>query len=226
MPPPPPAAAARLHSAGCVGSGQAALLLSRKMALPPHLPPNPASHLLRSPSLPSRPPLPSLSPPRSRDFYDLLQVPRSADEAQIKRAYRKLALKLHPDKVQGGEEDKAAAAQKFADVSHGAGRGGAGWREPVRAAQLRKLLAQRQPGWVQAPVAHAAPHWQPSARPAHACLFCIVKMRHLGRVSPAAYEVLTDPEKRRVYDRYGEEGLKQMGGDGGRGGNPNDIFSQ
>ncbi len=34
----------------------------------------------------------------------------------------------------------------------------------------------------------------------------------------AAYEVLTDPEKRKVYDRYGEEGLKQMGGGGGGGG--------
>lgn len=33
---------------------------------------------------------------RSRDYYDLLQVPRSANDAQIKRAYRKLALKLHP----------------------------------------------------------------------------------------------------------------------------------
>ena len=33
-----------------------------------------------------------------------------------------------------------------------------------------------------------------------------------------------DPEKRKVYDRYGEEGLKQMGGGGG--GNANDIFSQ
>lgn len=42
----------------------------------------------------------------------------------------------------------------------------------------------------------------------------------------AAYEVLTDPEKRRVYDRYGEEGLKQMGGGGGGGHNAQDIFSQ
>ena len=43
----------------------------------------------------------------------------------------------------------------------------------------------------------------------------------------AAYEVLTDAEKRKVYDRYGEEGLKQMGqGGGGGGGSPQDIFSQ
>jgi DnaJ family protein B protein 11 len=45
--------------------------------------------------------------------------------------------------------------------------------------------------------------------------------------SCAAYEVLTDGEKRKVYDRYGEEGLKQMGQGGGRGGGgAQDIFSQ
>ena len=47
---------------------------------------------------------------------------------------------------------------------------------------------------------------------------------------PAAYEVLSDPEKRKIYDRYGEEGVKQhtaqesQGGGGGFGGG--DIFSQ
>jgi hypothetical protein len=54
-----------------------------------------------------------------RDYYDILQIPRSATDAQIKRAYRKLALKMHPDKVQGNDEEKKAAAAKFADVSHG-----------------------------------------------------------------------------------------------------------
>jgi DnaJ-class molecular chaperone len=39
--------------------------------------------------------------------------------------------------------------------------------------------------------------------------------------------VLTDAEKRKVYDQYGEEGLKQMGQGGGGGGhNPMDIFAQ
>jgi len=45
---------------------------------------------------------------------------------------------------------------------------------------------------------------------------------------PAAYEVLSEPEKRRIYDRYGEEGLKEHEGRGGRGGGggAQDIFSQ
>ena len=42
----------------------------------------------------------------------------------------------------------------------------------------------------------------------------------------AAYEVLSDAEKRRIYDRYGEEGLKQNEGRGGGGGGPQDIFAQ
>ena len=42
----------------------------------------------------------------------------------------------------------------------------------------------------------------------------------------AAYEVLSDEEKRRIYDRYGEEGLKQQQAQGGGGGGPADIFSQ
>lgn len=55
----------------------------------------------------------------SKDYYDILHVYRGADEATIKRAYRKLALKMHPDKVQGTEEEKRLAAEKFAEVGHG-----------------------------------------------------------------------------------------------------------
>ena len=69
---------------------------------------------------------------RRRDYYDLLSVPRSATEAQIKRAYRKVALKYHPDKVQGSEEEKKVAAEKFAEISHG--EGGEGRRRSRRRA--------------------------------------------------------------------------------------------
>ncbi|VFQ68655.1 unnamed protein product [Cuscuta campestris] len=93
----------------------------------------------------------------SKSYYDILQVPKGASEDQIKRAYRKLALKYHPDKNQGNEE----ANKKFAEINN-------------------------------------------------------------------AYEVLSDSEKKNIYDRYGEEGLKQhaaSGGGRGAGMNIQDIFS-
>ncbi|KAJ6806163.1 dnaJ protein ERDJ3B-like [Iris pallida] len=98
----------------------------------------------------------ALSAIGAKNYYDVLQVPRGASEEQIKRAYRKLALKYHPDKNQGNEE----ANKKFAEINN-------------------------------------------------------------------AYEVLTDSEKRNIYDRHGEEGLKQHAAGGGRGGGMNmqDIFS-
>ena len=39
------------------------------------------------------------------------------------------------------------------------------------------------------------------------------------------YEILSDPQKRQVYDQYGEEGLSGEGGMGG-GVNAEDLFSQ
>ena len=48
-----------------------------------------------------------------RDYYAILNVPRSASTDEIKKTYRQLALKYHPDKNSG---DKAAAA-KFREVT-------------------------------------------------------------------------------------------------------------
>ncbi|KAM5584912.1 dnaJ protein [Rosa sericea] len=82
-------------------------------------------------------------------YYEVLGVSKTASPEDLKKAYKKAAIKNHPDK--GGDPEKF------------------------------KELAQ-------------------------------------------AYEVLSDPEKREIYDQYGEDGLKEgMGGPGGH--DPFDIFS-
>lgn len=44
------------------------------------------------------------------DFYDVLGVSRTASEAEIKKSYRKLAVKWHPDK---NPNNQAEASEKF-----------------------------------------------------------------------------------------------------------------
>ncbi|KIY62465.1 DnaJ-domain-containing protein [Cylindrobasidium torrendii FP15055 ss-10] len=86
------------------------------------------------------------------DYYKLLGVSKGADDNEIKKAYKKMALKFHPDRNGGSEE----ASQKFKEISE-------------------------------------------------------------------AFEVLSDKNKRAIYDQFGEEGLKGGGptpgaGAGGPGG--------
>jgi molecular chaperone DnaJ len=74
------------------------------------------------------------------DYYALLQVEKSCDDGELKKAYRKMAMLYHPDRN----------------------------REPDAEARFKEITE--------------------------------------------AYEVLRDPQKRAVYDRYGEAGLKRGAG--------------
>ena len=49
-----------------------------------------------------------------KDYYELLGVERDASDKAIKRAFRKLALKYHPDKNPGKD-----AQEKFAEIANG-----------------------------------------------------------------------------------------------------------
>ncbi|CAK9317442.1 unnamed protein product [Citrullus colocynthis] len=74
------------------------------------------------------------------DYYNILKVNRNANDDDLKKAYRRLAMKWHPDK---NPNNKKEAETKFKQISE-------------------------------------------------------------------AYEVLSDPQKKAIYDQYGEEGLKDM----------------
>ena len=81
-----------------------------------------------------------------RDYYEVLGIDKSADKETIKKAYRKLAVKYHPDRNPGDKE----AEEKFKEATE-------------------------------------------------------------------AYEVLSDDQKRPIYDQYGFAGLDGMGGGAGGG---------
>jgi len=83
----------------------------------------------------------------NKDYYEILGLKKNASEADIKKAYRKLAREHHPDMVD--ESDKAAAEKRFKDINE-------------------------------------------------------------------AYQVLSDPQKRKMYDQYGHAGAGFQG-TGGNG---------
>ncbi|XP_023173128.1 dnaJ homolog subfamily B member 5 [Drosophila hydei] len=75
-----------------------------------------------------------------KNYYEILGINRTASDEEIKKGYKRMALKYHPDK-----NDHPEAANRFKEVA-------------------------------------------------------------------AAFEILSNKEKRELYDQYGEEGLKNGGG--------------
>jgi len=92
--------------------------------------------------------------PQTRCYYEILSVEKAASQDDIKRAYRRLAMKWHPDRNPGN----ADAEGEF-------------------------------------------------------------------KACTEAYEVLSDPERRELYDRHGHAGLRQNPGHDFRSMHVNDIFS-
>ena len=53
-----------------------------------------------------------------RDYYEVLGVDRNSSNDDIKKAYRKKAIALHPDKQQGKtDEEKKIAEEEFKEVA-------------------------------------------------------------------------------------------------------------
>ena len=77
------------------------------------------------------------------DYYKTLGVERGADADAIKRAYRKLALKHHPDRAKEDERERAGLARIDAAERKAASSAESAW---TRNAQRKP--AQRKPGKV------------------------------------------------------------------------------
>src|SRR5438445_97579 len=94
-----------------------------------------------------------------RDYYEVLGVRREADEEEIKRAYRRLAMQFHPDRNVGDPE----AEEKFkeaAEASSGCSRPAGAVAVAARSSPIRARLARVVAGSL------SAERWTCPSRPA------------------------------------------------------------
>ena len=143
--------------------------------------------------------------PASADYYKILGVKRTANDREIKKAFRKLSLKWHPDKNPDNKEEAEAKFKSIAEAY-----------TVLSDAEKRQVLQ----GLCRACAVHAR-------RVCGACAACV---HFVGRESACAAQCVPEaacsprrhaPCRRRlgqVYDQGGEEALKHGGGGGG--GNP------
>jgi DnaJ family protein C protein 7 len=54
---------------------------------------------------------------KKRDYYKILELDKNANENEIRKAYKKLALKWHPDRNNESEESQKMAEKTFRDIS-------------------------------------------------------------------------------------------------------------
>ena len=52
------------------------------------------------------------------DYYEILGVAKSADEREIKKAYKRLAMKFHPDRNPGDKEAEAKSDKPIGEKKH------------------------------------------------------------------------------------------------------------
>ena len=54
---------------------------------------------------------------KQKDYYKVLGLSRDADDKEIKRAYRRMTLRFHPDKISAEEMSKEQAEKKMASIN-------------------------------------------------------------------------------------------------------------